>query len=325
MEKYEGIVERSLEHIQETRDLYGKIIGTFPPFDPREKVMHLLHGAIDTHFHAGPEVFSVRWLTEIDYGIRATEVGMKAIVNKGPTVPTARCAALAQQAVDQWAREHNKTPCKILGGVALCHQVGGLNVEAVINAAQFGGKFVWTPIIDSSHHRMLAGTSEKLGHGIDVLGENDEVVPELKEIFEVIAEYDLVLACAHQSTRERLIMVDTARELGVKRILLNHVFQPTTKLDIEQMKMFVAKGCYLEHPFYDLTPMAWPWDETLQAIREVGADHFVIASDCGNWRKPDPIDFYKITIGLLLEEGVPEADLKKMVGLNAEKLIWGDP
>ena len=34
---------------------------------------------------------------------------------------------------------------------------------------------------------------------------------------------------------------------------------------------------------------------------------------------------YKITIGLLLEYGIPEADVAKMVRLNAEKLIWGDP
>lgn len=324
MKKYDGIHERSLEHIAEMRELYGTVLGAFPPFDPRKQIERLLQGAIDTHFHSSPHVYAV-CRSEIEYGIRATEVGMQAVCNKNPTHPTARSALIVQEIVDQWAREHGKKPCKILGGVVLCSQVGGLNVEAVVNAAQFGGRFVWTPVLESSHHRMLAGTSEKLGRGIDVIDGNDEVVPELKEIFKVIAEYDLVLVCAHQSTRERLIMVDTAQELGVKKILLNHIFQPTTKLDIDQMKIFVEKGCYLEHCFYDLSPMAWRWDETLKAIKEIGADHFVIASDLGNWRKPDPIDFYKITIGLLLEYGIPEADVEKMVRVNAERLIWGTP
>ena len=324
MKKYGGVREHSLEHIQEARDLYGKIIDKFPPFDPTEKVAHLLQGAVDTHFHGAPCPTATR-RGEIDYAIRATELGMQAICNKSVTGATARSCRIIQEVVNQWAKDHNKKPCKMVGGVVLCPQIGGINVEAVVNCAQLGGKFVWTPVLESSHHRMLMGISETLGHGIDVVDQNDEVVPELKDIFKVIAEYDLVLACAHQSTRERLIMVDTARELGVKRILLCHVFQPTTRLDIEQMKMFVAKGCYLEHPFYDLTPMAWPWDETLEAIEEIGADHFVIASDCGNWRKPDPIDFYKITIGLLLECGILESDLSKMVRLNAEKLIWGEP
>lgn len=248
---------------------------------------------------------------------------MQAVCYKNITHPTAHSAVTIQEVVDQWAKDHNKKPCKIMGGIVLCYQIGGLNVQAVRNAAQYGGKFVWTPVLDSSHHRMLMGTSAKLGKGIDVIDENDEVVPELREIFKVIAEYDMVLACSHQSTKERLIMVDTAKELGVKRILLCHVFQPTTYLDLDQMKTFVEKGCYLEHCFYDLSPFAWKWDETLEAIKEIGADHFVIASDLGNWRKPDPIDFYKITIGLLLEHSIPEADVEKMVKLNAKKFIWG--
>ncbi len=196
-------------------------------------------GAIDTHYHGAPCPTAIR-RSEIEYGIRATEVGMQAIANKGMTTSTARSAVIAQEMIDYWAREHNKKPCKIIGGVTLCYSVGGLNVEAVINAAQLGGKFVWTPTLDSSHNRIIQGTAEKLGHGIDVLDENDEVVPELKEIFKAIAEYDLVLSICHQSTKERLIMVDAARELGVKRIVLVHVFQPVTKLDIEQMKMFIA-------------------------------------------------------------------------------------
>ncbi len=324
MKKYQDIREHSLELTEVTRNFYGKLIGSFPPFDPREKVERLLQGAIDTHFHAGPHVFTV-CRSEIEYGLRATEAGMQAIFDKGSTTPTARSALLVQEIVNQWAKERNKRPCRIMGGVVLCYQVGGLNVEAVRNAAQFGGKFVWMPPFDCSHHRRLMGTSSKLGHGIDMLDENDEVVEELKDIFRVIAEFDMVLVCTHQSTKERLIMVDTARELGVKRILLVHVFQPTTKLDIEQMKLFIDKGCYLEHCFFDLSPVAWPWEETLQAFREIGTDRFVIASDLGNWRKPDPIDMYKITIGLLLEYGIPEADVAKMVRLNAEKLIWGDP
>jgi len=162
-----------------TRNFYGKLIGSFPPFDPREKVERLLLGAIDTHFHAGPHVYAV-CRSEIEYGLKATEAGMQAIFDKGSTTPTARSALLVQEIVNQWAKEHN-------------------------------------------------------------------------------------------------------------------------------------------------SPVAWPWEETLQAFREIGTDRFVIASDLGNWRKPDPIDMYKITIGLLLEYGIPEADVAKMVRLNAEKLIWGDP
>ena len=61
------------------------------------------------------------------------------------------------------------------------------------------------------------------------------------------------------------------------------------------------------------------------AFKQLGADHFILGSDLGNWRAPDPVDMYKITIGLLLEHDISETDVEKLVRLNAEKLIWGEP
>lgn len=327
MKEYEGIIEHSFEFAEEVRSVYRDYrtgVRTYPLFDPREEVARLMQGAIDIHSHVGPCSTSIR-RNEIEYGIRATEVGMRAIISKSLTAATARSAAITQEAVDSWAREHNKKPCQVIGGVTLCQSVGGLNPEAVENAAQFGGKFVWTPVLDSSHQRNLAGTTPALGRGIDVLDDNDEVVPQLKEIFKLVAEYDLVLSICHHTVRERLIMVDTARELGVKRIALVHVFQPVTRLDVEQMKMFVAKGCYLEHLFHGLGPYFWRWEETLEAFKQVGYDRFVLGSDLGNWRAPDPVDMYQITIGLLLEHGIPETEVAKLVRVNAERLICGEP
>jgi len=251
---------------------------------------------------------------------------MAAIVNKGLTAPTARSAVLAQLVVDQWAREHNMKSAKIIGGVTLSYSVGGLNVHAVRTAAQFGGKFVWTPVLNSAHHRRveaLAGM-ESSG-GIEVINENDEVVPELKEISKVIAEHDIVLSLAHHSTKERFIMIDAAKEAGVKRISIIHPFQHLTKMSIEQMKIATDKGAYLEHLFFDLTPYSWDWGETIEAIKELGPDHFVLGTDSGRWSVPPPVPVYRIMIGKLLELGIPEADVEKMVRLNAEKLIWGEP
>jgi hypothetical protein len=324
MSKYDGIEDHSIECIQEARQLYGKILGAWPFFDPRERVERLLTGAIDTHFHAAPDPSTVL-RSGVEYALRATEAGMQAVCYKSSTSPTARAAAVIQEVVNEHAKSLGKSPCKVLGGVSLCYQVGGLNADAVVNAAQLGGKFVWTPVRDASHYRMLLGTQATVGHGIDVIDDQDNVVPELKDVFKAVAEYDLVLVLAHQGTKERLIMVDAARELGVKRLLLAHVLQPITRLDVEQMKIFAAKGCYLENCFYNLTPVSWPWPETLEAIAKVGADRLIVASDLGNWRDPHPIDLYKITIGLLLEAGISDADVEKMVRGNAEKLIWGEP
>jgi len=325
MGKYGDIHELSYELDPRVKAVY-ETAHLATPFDPIEKAKQLMQGAIDIHCHCGPCALVKRSFTEIEYGIEATKAGLAAIVNKGLTFPTARSAILAQVVVDQWAKEHNMKSARIIGGVTLSYSIGGLNVEAVKTAARFGGKFVWTPVLDSAHHhRVEALAGMDSSGGIEVIDENDEVVPELKEIFKVIAENDMVLSLAHHGTRERFAMIDAAKESGVKRISIIHPFQHLTKMSIDQMRIAIDKGAYLEHLFFDLTPYSWDWDETIEAIKVLGPDHFVLGTDGGRWSVPPPVPVYRIMIGRLLELGIPEADVEKMVKLNSEKLLWGKP
>lgn len=291
-----------------------------------EKVEQLLQGAIDIHCHCGPCAVVQRSFNEIEYGVEATKAGMGAIVNKALTAPTARSAALAQTIVDQWAKEHNMKSAKIIGGVGLSYAVGGFNPNAVVNAAKLGGKFVWTPVHDSAHaHKIDALAGMDRPGGIEVIDESSEVLPEIREVFKVVAEYDMVLSLGHHSTKERFAMIEAAKEVGVKRISIVHPFNPLTRMSIEQMKTAADKGAYLEHLFAGFSPYLWNWDETIEAIKTIGADHFVLGSDSGRWDMPPPIPLYRVMIAKFLLRGISEGDIEKMVRLNAEKLIWGEP
>ena len=326
MNKYDDIHEMSYdeEQIHYVKTIYET--AHYPP-DPHtfEVVEQLIQGAIDIHCHCGPCAVVQRSFNEIEYGIEATKAGMAAIVNKALTAPTARSAALAQTVVDQWAKEHNMKSAKIIGGAGLNYATGGLNPNAVTNAAKLGGRFVWTPVHDSAHaHRIDTLTGMKRSGGIEVINESGEVLPELKEVFKVIAECDMVLSLSHHSTRERFAMIDTAKEMGIKRISIAHPFNPLTRMSVEQMKIAADKGAYLEHLYVDFSPHIWNWDETIEAIQKIGADHFVLGSDSGRWDMPPPIPLYRIMIAKFLLRGIPQGDIEKMVRLNAEKLIWGE-
>lgn len=322
--KYEGTQEVSYEMAEEARALYKL---TMPAVAVDLEVMNrLMQGAIDTHIHAGPDAWSPRYFNDIDIGIKACELGMGAVVIKCHSGPSARSAVLVQQVVDEWARAHNKKSTKVIGGVVLNYNVGGLNADAVITAAKFGGKFVWTPNVDSSHHYKVTGSiygkppTGKSG-GIEVV-KGDHVVPELKEIYKIIAEYNLVLSIAHHSTRERLIMIDDAREAGISRIVVVHITQPLTRMTLDQAKMMANKGAYLEILAVNFNPVDLPMDMVVEFIREVGADHFVLGTDEGNWRFPHPTFGYRTLLGRLLESGIPETDVEKMARINPEKLIF---
>ena len=156
-------------------------------------------------------------------------------------MPSARSAYFVQKSVDQWAEENNKKKIDVRGGVMLGYSVGGLNPEAVLVSYRIGGKHVWLPNKDASFHHKLYG----IPGGIEVLDENDRVVPPLREILKLIAEGDMVLSLCHQSVKERFTIIDEAIKVGVKRIEVGHPNALTAKMTIEQMKIAADKGAFL--------------------------------------------------------------------------------
>jgi predicted metal-dependent TIM-barrel fold hydrolase len=283
-----------------------------------EKLDLLMNGAIDTHIHPAPDANATRPFDDIQLAIQACEAGMGAVVFKCHSFPTVRSAIIAQRVVDEWAKENGKKSTKVVGGVVLNYNVGGLNPEAVEAVARFESRFIWTPNLDSSHHRKVAGGSG----GIEVLDSRGKVVPELINIFKLIAKHDLVLSITHHNTKERFLMIDAALDVGVKRIEICHPNAPTTKMSIDQMKIAAEKGAYLGIYCVNFAPPLFSINETMEIIKEVGTDRIVLGTDLGNWRLPPPVVNYRILLGLLLEKGVAEGDIEKMAKLNAQTLIF---
>ena len=321
--KYDDIHELSLEPkwLNQAKALY-KWLGYSKDPDASPfyfgRVIRLQQGAIDTHIHSGPDPI-YRPQDEVDIGIQACQLGMAAVVYKSLHAPSTRSAIIAQRAVDQWAKENGRESTRLVGGVALDYPVGGLNPTAVRSNLRLGGKFVWTPVLDSSHHRKVVERPP----GIEVIDKNGEVVPDLREIFKIIAKYDAVLALCHHTTRERFIMIDAAKEEGVKRILIVHPTESLVKMSIDQMKIAAQKGAYLELCCLDFKEPEVMWEEWIETIREVGADHIVLATDCGNWQFPPPVTQFRTFLGKLLVSGIPDADVEKMAKINPQKLIFG--
>ncbi|MHB1126650.1 MAG: DUF6282 family protein [Bacillota bacterium] len=315
---YNSIRELSYEMKDEIKQIYDMFTPKGKSF-PLEKLDALMEGAIDTHIHPAPDAHAQRPYDDIELAIQACNEGMGAIVLKCHSFPTARSARLAQRIVDEWAERNGKKQTKVIGGVVLNHNVGGLNPAAVESSAKLGGRFIWTPNLDSSHHKIVSGGGSG---GIEVIDRDNRIVPELSEIFQLVAKYDLVLSLTHHSTKERFIMIDAALEAGVKRIEICHPNAPGAKMSIDQMKIAADKGAYLGLYCVGFAPPLFSIDEIIEAYKEIGPDRIVLGTDLGNWRVPPPAVNYKIYLGLLLERGVPETDLVKMSKNNAERLIF---
>jgi hypothetical protein len=223
-------------------------------------------------------------------------------------------------------------PVQIYGGVCLNYPVGGLNPAAVRASAGFqNAKFVWLPSLDS-HHAGVITKGATTGYlkdekeaGIRLL-ENGKIPPELRQVLEIIAENDLVLAIGHYSAQDRLAVIKEAQKIGVKRILADHPIEYHSKGTIEDLKVLANLGVY--YGMYALTCLVIPPVEgpayPADMFKQLPKDYFVIGSDCGSTAGIPHVEGIRWMIRYMLYHNIEVADIEKMLKKNPAKLLGLD-
>jgi hypothetical protein len=156
----------------------------------------------------------------------------------------------------------------------------------------------------------------------------------------VIAEHDLILATGHSSADESLVVLRAAKAAGVRRLLVTHVLSPTIAAAPEHLREFAALGAVMECVWFTHTP-AWrppglttdpavrlplvPVSAAVDAMRRVGLENFIIASDLGQSGNPPPPQGLADFISALLAEGVTEAEIDDLVRRTPARLLGLDP
>jgi hypothetical protein len=292
-----------------------------------DRVARVLEGAVDLHVHPAPSPLPRR-LDAAEAARFAAEAGFRAIVVKSHHHSTV---------TDVLALEsEGMIPSEVLvfGGIALNGPVGGLNPKAVDLALKMGGRIVWFPTIASEQHiRHHAEHPDlkfpklavklKPEEPIEILA-NGRVKDAVYEILESVKEADAILASGHLAPDRITKLFEAAREVGVTRLLVNHpnfVIEATH----EDGKRWVALGATIEHSLcmYDDESSFYHWDvETLVAwIEAVGPEHSTLGSDLGQMDNPLPTDSFRKIVGKLLDRGLREDDLKRMVCDNPAELL----
>jgi len=287
----------------------------------------ILEGAVDMHCHSGPSPFPRR-MDHVEAARMADSVGMRAIVVKShhhPTVMDVR--AMAPQLADMRT--------KVFGSIALNSMVGGLNPSAVDLALAMGAKVVWFPTISARRHQEHQQAHPDLkfpkpsmplrkADVVDILDDTGALRPEVPVILRMIAQADAVVAAGHQAPDRIQILLEAARDAGVKRMIVNHpeyVIEATR----EQVVQFAETGALIEHEccMYDDASEFYHWGlpQLKGWIDLVGADRTSIGSDLGQTNNPLPIDSFKKMLGGLHDCGVSETDLRKMVRDNPARLL----
>lgn len=271
-----------------------------------------LSGVIDFHVHSGPDS-RPRSVSDLEIARIAKRAGMRGLVFKNHFTMTADRAWLAMQAVPG---------LEIFGGVALNHSVGGLNAEAVRQLAAFSGgrgKVVWLPTFDAEFWMTRAGDP---GPFVPVM-RDDAMDPALGEIFDLVAEHDLVLALGHSSPEEVLALIPEARRRGVEHILVTHGLgqQPTA----DQLRAMADLDVVIELVWLAVMNGEFTLADYADAIREYGARHFLLSSDLGQAGNPLHPDGLNALIDGLRGEGIGDADIDVMIRENPARLLGLEP
>lgn len=282
----------------------------------------LIKNAIDFHVHSAPDV-TKRSVDDFELAKKAQAAGMKAVVLKNHVTNTADRAVLAQKIVPN---------LDIFGGIVLNYPVGGINPQAVQAMYRLGkgqGKVVWLPTIDADYHLK---TFQQSGTGIKIT-EDGQVLPEVEAVLKIIAQENLVLGTGHISPQEVILVIKRAKELGVRNMVVTHAMADVPGLSLAEMQECAALGAFLELAYVNdlmgadsIIKAHRKWHRVsttkmAEAIKKIGAEHFVLSTDLGRQFDPLPADGYQVFVKKLKQEGISQQEIELMMTKNPARLL----
>ena len=271
-----------------------------------------LAGVIDIHAHSAPDS-SPRSIDAIDLARLAKSRGMRGLVLKNHYQPTASLAYVVRTEVPG---------IEVFGGVDLNLSIGGMNPFAVEHmAATTGGygRFVWMSTFDSEAQVRYS----KQDRPFVRVSQNGQLLPETRQVIAVIAKHNLVMATGHVSAEEGLMLIREARTQGVQHMVVTHAMLAPIHMSDAQMLEAAKMGAYIEFVYNGLlgSYKEFTFKDYARAIRYVGVDHCILASDMGQPANPLHPDGLVALFDGLKKEGITQAEINRMAKENPARLL----
>ena len=237
----------------------------------------VLQGIYDLHIHTAPDVVP-RKCDDNELADRLFKAGMAGFAIKAHFTETASRVALLRQRYPSM---------KIVGGITLNRQAGGINPDAAEYAARLGAKFVWFPTMHSLSYQVYHhGGAEVLPSGISLFDENGTLLSQVHDILDIAAAHHMIIATGHISASEGLALSRAAVQQGVSRVVITHCDNPADYYSVEQQLECVRLGAVLEHCYYTTARGYTPPEEIKRQIRAVGCENVILSSDLGQTDLP---------------------------------------
>ena len=288
-----------------------------------------MRGAYDLHTHVAPDVVERR-ITDVALARRFAQLGLAGFGLKSHYTSTAERASVVREAVPG---------VDVIGALTLNRAVGGLNAVAVEIAAREGARIVWFPTVSSENeqHEVLAADPagnvpvwarfelELREQGVvpepvAVVDRSGALLPAARDVLEVVARHDLILATGHLARDEIFALVDAAIAVGVRRIVVTHPEFPSQDISIDDQRALADRGALMERAFTTPYTGKTSWERVLEASRAVGAARTVWATDLGQVSNPPVEDGLALMADQFLKAGFSEEEVRTMAVTNTRFL-----
>jgi len=291
-----------------------------------------LQGAYDLQVHVGPDVIARR-IDDIDCAKEFLMRGMKGFVLKSHYIQTGERAQVVTKAVPG---------SRVFGAVTLNHSVGGLNPVAVEIAGRSGCKIVWFPTVDAENETAGRPGSEVSGSAklpfwakiqrelaaegispppLSAIDASGAVVEPARRCMERIAKHDMILATGHLGRREIFALVRTAKQMGLKKVLVTHAEFPSQSLTGDEQKELADLGAIIEHCFTTTYTAKATWELAFANIRKTGVARTLISTDLGQTINPPVAEGFGMFAQKLLDAGFTPDDVRTMAVTNPTRLV----
>jgi hypothetical protein len=291
-----------------------------------DRIDGLLLGAIDPHVHSGPSI-AARALDHLELVKQASAAGFAAVVTKDHDYSGVMTAALI-------SKHFPELKTKIYSSIVLNNVVGGFNPYAVEHTAAMGGKIVWMPTLAADNHLRWEKTSNwvhpastnkmRPAVGIPVLDGNKAVRDDVKEVLDIIAKNDMVLASGHLHVSETWLVFEEAKRRGVNRLVLTHP-EDIVDASLNDVKGLATMGAFVEHSlcmFIEGSKFKTRTaDDLRKHIEAAGVERTILCSDLGQTGTISPLEGFRRGIKLCIDLGYDDEQTRKMVSLNTARML----
>jgi hypothetical protein len=197
-----------------------------------------------------------------------------------------------------------------------------MNADAVEHMATVDGgwgRFVWMGSIDTESHVRYFGQDRRCVP----VSRDGLLVPSAREVLAVIAKHQLVLATGHCSADEALLLIREARKLGIGKILVTHAMMAPTHMPLPSICEAADMGAFIEFVYNGLIGVHKEFEpqDYGQAIRAIGAERCILASDLGQATNPPHPEGLVAFFSAMQMAGLRGKEIERMTKNNPAMLL----